>query len=130
MLMASFFVLLSVILPHHHREDGQACYALLQHIHDAETGGEDHADHSSSENTAGCDCNGHNPAFYTAMNHQYEHADVHLFLFPLLVFFDYIYPPEPRQGGTLTGNEQLLFTESLYDAWVVSATGLRAPPVA
>ena len=54
-------------------------------------------------------------------------VDIHLM--PLLVLFDYIYPPEPAFCGQLLDHENAPYIESLHDAWIVSASGLRAPPM-
>ena len=56
-------------------------------------------------------------------------GDVDIHLMPLLVLFDYIYPPEPAFYGQLLDHENALYIESLHDAWIVSASGLRAPPM-
>ena len=56
-------------------------------------------------------------------------GDVDIHLMPLLVLFDYIYPPEPAFCGQLLDHENAPYIESLHDTWIVSASGLRAPPM-
>ena len=125
MLIASLFVLLSVILPHHHRSDGMACYALVEHLHDADSS---EPPTSSSDHATDCGCNGHNPAFYSTANNLLDLTDAHIFLMPLLVLIDYIYPPEPLFCGDANSVFSNFYNALLYDSWIVSATGLRAPP--
>ena len=55
-------------------------------------------------------------------------GNVNQFLFPLLVLFDYINPPAPVFYKLLFENDRAYYIESLHDTWIVSASGLRAPP--
>ena len=46
-----------------------------------------------------------------------------------IFLIDYIYPPEPAFCGQLLDHENAPYIESLHDTWIVSASGLRAPPM-
>lgn len=121
MLVASIVVLLSVVMPHHHHPNGAPCYKSLttEATHDGHSNPESHD----------CGCNGHNVALYTSVLSHVTGGDVSLFLFPLLVLFDYIYPPELDFCGHLFVFEQAVYLESIHDTWISSASGLRAPPL-
>ena len=118
MLLVSIVMLISVVVPHHHHSNGLPCYKSLS----AEAA---HGGHGSSE-SHDCGCNGHNIALYT-FSHVTD-GNVNQFLFPLLVLFDYINPPVPVFYKLLFENDRAYYIESLHDTWIVSASGLRAPP--
>lgn len=121
MLMASILMLLSVMIPHHHHSNGMPCYKSLA-TETTETG--------HTENDAhGCCCNGHNMVFFSSLLSHAADTDVDLHLFPLLILFDYINPPEPAFCGQVIECKRAFYIESLHDTWIVSASGLRAPPV-
>ena len=110
MLLVSIVMLISVVVPHHHHSNGLA-----------------HGGHGSSE-SHDCGCNGHNIALYTSIFSHVTDGNVNQFLFPLLVLFDYINPPVPVFYKLLFENDRAYYIESLHDTWIVSASGLRAPP--
>lgn len=120
MLLVSIVMLMSVVVPHHHHSNGLPCYKSLS----AEAA---HGGHRSSE-SHDCGCNGHNIALYTSIFSHVTDGNVNQFLFPLLVLFDYINPPVPVFYKLLFENDRAYYIESLYDTWIVSASGLRAPP--
>ena len=66
---------------------------------------------------------------YQSLTTEKAQGDVDIHLMPLLVLFDYIYPPEPAFCGQLLDHENAPYIESLHDTWIVSASGLRAPPM-
>ena len=76
-----------------------------------------------------CGCDGHNLAYFSTHISHFMDGDVDIHLMPLLVLFDYIYPPEPAFCGQLLDHENAPYIESLHDTWIVSASGLRAPPM-
>lgn len=119
-LMASLLVLLSVVIPHHHHRDGMPCYKSLATE-------QEHGDQSADTHT--CACNGHNLAYFNAHASYFAGGDVDSHLMPLLILFDYIYPPEVNLVGQWSSKENAPYIESLHDTWIVSATGLRAPPM-
>lgn len=121
MLVASIMMLISVVVPHHHHSNGLPCYKWLS----TET---THGGHGS-ENPHDYSCNGHNVALYTSVQSHVLAADVSQLLFPLLILFDYINPPEPDFLGQLFESGPFVYIESLHDTWFASASGLRAPPV-
>ena len=82
-----------------------------------------------STDTHDCGCDGHNLAYFSTHISHFMDGDVDIHLMPLLVLFDYIYPPEPAFCGQLLDHENAPYIESLHDAWIVSASGLRAPPM-
>ena len=107
MLLVSIVMLMSVVVPHHHHSNGLPCYKSL-----------------SAEAAHG----GHNIALYTSIFSHVTDGNVNQFLFPLLVLFDYINPPVPVFYKLLFENDRAYYIESLHDTWIVSASGLRAPP--
>ena len=116
MLVASIIMLLSVVVPHHHHSNGMPCFkSLTEHNH-------------KSSSSHDCGCNGHNIALYTSIFSHVTDGNVNQFLFPLLVLFDYINPPVPVFYKLLFENDRAYYIESLHDTWIVSASGLRAPP--
>ncbi len=119
-LMAGILALLSVVLPHHHHRNGMPCYLSLT----AELA---HGDKSADTHDCGCD--GHNLAYFNASVSHVTDGGVNTHLMPLLVLFNYIYPPEPMFCGQFLDPRFALYIESLHDTWIVSATGLRAPPM-
>lgn len=120
MLVASIVMLLSVVIPHHHHSNGLPCYKSVKT--EAAHGG-----HGSS-NSHDCGCNGHNVALYTSLLTHITDVDMGHQLFPLLVLFDYINPPEPAFNGQFSEREQSFYIETLHGTWITSASGLRAPP--
>lgn len=120
MLVASIFMLLSVVLPHHHHSDGAPCYKLL--TTEASSG-----DHSGAEDHD-CGCNGHNIATFSSHQLHVMDVDANHYLVPLLTLFAYIYPPEPAFAGQFFDCSTAVYIESLHDTWISSASGLRAPP--
>ena len=116
MLLAGIVLLMSVIVPHHHHEDGFPCYKSLAESHHANT-------------THGCCCDGHNIAFFSSLQLHVTDMDANMHLFPLLVLFDYVNPPEPLLCDCSFHKESAVYIESLHDTWIVSASGLRAPPM-
>ncbi len=123
LLFTGFLILLSVTLPHHHHEDGHPCYCLS--MEDA-----DHPDHDGTGGEAAhdCTCNGHTIAFFSS-NAGHFSDDSDLFLFPIQILFDYITPAPPAFSGCSLFSAQAVYIESRHDVWIVSASGLRAPPL-
>ncbi|EJX06730.1 hypothetical protein EVA_05164 [gut metagenome] len=119
-LMASILVLLSVVIPHHHHRDGMPCYLSL-------TEEMQHGEQNSDPYD--CSCDGHNLAYLNTHTSFLMDSDAGIFLMPLLVLFDYINPIEPSIPGQHLYGDWSLYIESLHDQWIVSATGLRAPPM-
>lgn len=115
LLLVSLVMLISVIMPHHHHSDGMACYKPLTEAH-----------HTSGSH--GCGCDGHNLAFLTSFHSASTDLASSHCLFPLFILYDYIYPPTPTFVEQLFGRERAVYIESLHDTWIVSASGLRAPP--
>ena len=95
-LMAGILALLSVVIPHHHHRDGMPCYQSL-------TAEQAHGDKSTDTHDCGCD--GHNLAYFSTHISHFMDGDVDIHLMPLLVLFDYIYPPEPAFCGQLLDHE-------------------------
>lgn len=95
-LMAGILALLSVVIPHHHHRDGMPCYQSL-------TAEQAHGDKSTDTHDCGCD--GHNLAYFSTHISHFMDGDVDIHLMPLLVLFDYIYPPEPVFCGQLLDHE-------------------------
>lgn len=120
MLLAGILVLLSVVVPHHHHGNGMPCYQMLM----TETTQDNH----SSGEGHDCDCSGHNLVFNSSLELHATDGDALQYLFPLLVLFDYMYPPEIGFHGQLFGWERSVYMESLHDMWSTRAVGLRAPP--
>lgn len=118
MLMVSIMMLFSVIIPHHHHSNGLPCYTFV-----TEQGSDNH------DNTSDTACNGHNIALYTSVLTHATDGDVVQYLFPLLVVFDYINPPDPDFCRQLAKRDRTFYIESLHDTWIASASGLRAPPM-
>lgn len=116
LLLASMVMLLSVIVPHHHHRDGMPCYKPLTTAHQT---GDSH----------GCGCEGHGLFFLNASQSVVTDVDAGPYLFPLLVLFDYIYPPEPAFYEQRWNREKAVYIESLHDTWIASASGRRGPPV-
>jgi hypothetical protein len=121
MLLVSIVLLFSVVIPHHHHDDGMPCYKSLFSANSYCHSQEDSDSHD-------CGCNGHNVALYTSLFVHIDNSDVHPFLFPLLILFDYINPPEPSLSKLLVDKERAFYIESLHDTWIKAASGLRAPP--
>ena len=109
-LMAGILALLSVVIPHHHHRDGMPCYQSL-------TAEQAHGDKSTDTHDCGCD--GHNLAYFSTHISHFMDGDVDIHLMPLLVLFDYIYPPEPAFCGQLLDHENAPYIESLHDTWIV-----------
>lgn len=120
MLLVSIVVLMSVVIPHHHHSNGLPCYQSLF----AEAGQGGHEGPGSHD----CGCHGHNVALYTSIFSHSTDGNASQFLFPLLVLFDYINPPAPVFYKLLFENDRTCYVESLHGTWIVSASGLRAPP--
>lgn len=120
MLLAGIVLLVSVVVPHHHHSNGLPCYRSLT----AEASHDGHDGHDGHD----CGCNGHNIALYTSLLSHATHVEPDQFLFPLLILFDYINPPVPLFYKLLFENERACYIESLHGAWIISASGLRAPP--
>lgn len=116
MLLATMVMLLSVILPHHHHGNGMPCYKSLTTAHQP---GDSHD----------CGCEGHGLFFLNASQSVVADADAGPYLVPLLVLFDYIYPPEPAFYVQLWSREKAVYIESLHDTWIASASGRRGPPM-
>lgn len=125
MLVASILMLLSVVVPHHHHSDGLPCYHSIaaEAVH-----GDSTEVPSERPDAHDCGCNGHNIALHTSVLSHVTDGDVSQYLFPLLIVFDYINPPQPELTGLRFGSEQAVYIESLHDTWISSASGLRAPP--
>lgn len=119
-LVAGIFMLLSVVIPHHHHRAGTPCYQSL-------TTEDAHGDKSTD--THDCSCDGHNLAYFNSLISHVTDGDTHLYLMPLFVLFDYIYPPEPAFYESPSYRANAFYVESLHGTWIVSATGLRAPPM-
>ena len=120
MLVASIFMLLSVVLPHHHHKDGAPCYKWLT----TEASAESHADTESHD----CGCNGHNVALFSSLQLHLTDMDTCHFLMPLLTLFAYNYSLQPAFISQFFGCSHAIYIESLHDTWISSASGLRAPP--
>ena len=118
-LMAGILMLLSVVVPHHHHRDGMPCYHSLM--------AEQEQDGSCAD-TYGCGCDGHNLAYFHSSSNQMTDGDVDSHWVPLLVLFDYVYPPELAFFTQVLGRERPWYIESSHDTWIVEASGLRAPP--
>lgn len=119
-LLASMLMLLSVVIPHHHHTDGLPCYSSVA----TEMA---HGDDSSTAHD--CGCNGHNIAFNSVVQSHFTDGDVTQYLLPLLILFDYTNPLEPQFASQSFMRERAVYIESLHDIWIVSASGLRAPPI-
>ncbi|MDD2952396.1 MAG: hypothetical protein PHC95_04440 [Parabacteroides sp.] len=119
-LLAGILALLSVVIPHHHHRDGMPCYESL-------TAEQAHGDKSADTHDCGCD--GHNLAYFSTHISHFTDGGVDMHLMPLLILFDYIYPSELASQGQLLDSENAPYIESLHDTWIVSASGLRAPPM-
>ena len=115
-LTASFFLLLSVAIPHHHRSNGLPC---IEWIFGAA------ADHHSHQHTGDTGCTDHNQALnQTIDKHTIEHQ-LNTILTPIFTLFEY-------SGSTnfllLFNREESIYIEFLHDTWLCKAKGLRAPP--
>lgn len=119
-LMASIVALLSVVIPHHHHKDGMPCYISLD---------EEMQHDEQSTDPHDCSCDGHNLAYLNSHTSFSTDSDAGVILMPLLVLFDYINPPEASLSWQHIYGDGTLYIESLQDQWIVSATGLRAPPM-
>ena len=121
MLLCSFIVLLSVLVPHHHHSDGSACY-----VFQLDDSGEGHTHHNDMHT---CECNGHNLFFSNHSVSQQIDQDMDLMLHPILFLFEYLNPLADLfhwwQDWEFTPT---IYLESLHGVWIVKATGLRAPP--
>lgn len=120
LLIAGVIMLLSVVAPHHHHRDGTPCYDSL-------TTESAHGDKSAD--THDCSCDGHNLAYFNSLISHVTDGSAHQYLMPLLVLFDYIYPPGPVFYERQFYRENTIYVESLRGTWIVNATGLRAPPM-
>lgn len=121
MLLTGILVLLSVVMPHHHHSNGMPCYLVLAAEAQADNS------HAASEGHD-CDCSGHNPVFTSSFELHATDGDVGQYLYPLLVLFDYMYPPEIAFHRLFFERERSVYIESLHDTWIARAAGLRAPP--
>lgn len=122
-LMASFLVLLSVVVPHHHHADGSPCYEWLwkgvssdSHTHSQES---DH-DHAT-------DCT-HSQALKPAIEKHVVSDDIHLWLSSLFSLFYLLCQHGPDCLCGLFEISQTIYQETLHASWIPRATGLRAPP--
>lgn len=122
---ASILLLLSVIVPHHHHDDGMPCYRWIFEL-SADSAQGDAVPEEAASHQHDCGCVGHNQALFSSLEH---HAVSEQYLIPLLVLFDFINPPELFTSSLIYSRERAFYVESLHDAWVVRAAGLRAPPV-
>ncbi|HIX21470.1 MAG TPA: hypothetical protein H9984_03825 [Candidatus Parabacteroides faecavium] len=122
-LIASFLVLLSVIVPHHHHADGSPCYEWLWYgaASDAHTHshGGDH-DHAT-------DCT-HNQALKPAIEKHVVGEDIHLWLVPIFSFFYLLRRQDSDWLSALFEQGRTVYQETLYTSWIPRAKGLRAPP--
>lgn len=116
MLLVGVVMMLSVIIPHHHHRDGVPCYKPLTEAH-------------HSHDSHGCGCEGHGLFFLNVSQSIVANADAGPYLFPLLILFNYIYPPEPAFYEQLWNREKAVYIESLHDTWIASASGRRGPPL-
>lgn len=121
MLLISIFVLLSVVIPHHHHSNVMPCYDSLT----TEAMADD--SHATSEEYD-CDSSGHQLVFTSSFVSHATDGAVEQCLYPLLVLFDYMYPPEIAFSRQLFDLKRSAYIESLHDAWIARAVGLRAPP--
>ena len=119
-LMAGILALISVVVPHHHHRDGMPCYKVLT---------DEQSQDSTRSDTHHCSCDGHNLAYLNIGASSSVSGDVMHHLVPLSLLFDYVYPPEPAFRGQLLYRGYILYVEALRDSWIVSASGLRAPPM-
>lgn len=119
MLLCSFILLLSVILPHHHHSDGRACYHPQQMEQPAD---------SHSGDAHDCTCSGHHLFVSNAHSGQSADGGGGCLLVPLLILFDYINPLLTVACRQLPDHRQTVYVESLHGVWIAEATGLRAPP--
>lgn len=124
MFMASIIMMLSVTLPHHHHDDGLPCYRSLQ------TEINEHTEHShTNDKNHDCGCNGHNAVVYASVLSHLTDGDVHQYLMPLLVMFNYIYPPQPQTFTLFSTHRYIAYIDPVKDVWITETLGLRAPPV-
>lgn len=119
-LMAGILALLSVVIPHHHHRDGMPCYQSL-------TAEQAHGDKSADTHDCGCD--GHNLAYFSTHISHFMDGDVDIHLMPLLVLFDYIYPPEPAFCGQLLDHENAPYIGVAARHLDSECLGTRAPPM-
>ena len=121
--IASFLVLLSVIVPHHHHADGSPCYEWLWYgaASDAHTHshGGDH-DHAT-------DCT-HNQALKPAIEKHVVGEDIYLWLVPIFSFFYLLRRQDSDWLSALFEQGRTVYQETLHTSWIPRAKGLRAPP--
>lgn len=115
-LAASFLLLLSVAIPHHHHSNGLPC---IEWIFGAS------ADHHSHPHTEDTGCTDHNQALnLTIDKHVIEH-DLNVLLCPLFTLYEYT---NPQPSFSFFNSNSSIYIESLHDFWIGKAKGLRAPP--
>lgn len=123
MLAASIWMLLSVIVPHHHHADGMpCCFPMTEQGMDPD---DEEADHADAHD---CNCEGHNLAILSGSSTLLHGSDMQVFWVPLQTLFDYLDPTLALSPRAQFGEEEAVFIESLHGVWVASAAGLRAPP--
>jgi len=123
MLVCSFLMLLSVIVPHHHHADGLPCYRILTEG-TADPDDPDMNHHASHE----CGCDGHNIAVFTSVVSHITDGNEIQHLFVLQTLFDHIYSYQYHFIGKFFSVLADRIIESLYSSGFVSVNLLRAPP--
>ena len=125
LLMASLFVLLSVVLPHHHHMDGTPCYEWLWQGDDISN--QHHHTHDSSHEA---DCSGHNQALNpTIEKHVIDNNPSHFLQISLFSLLYTLYPDQHRFLLSLLSQQYWdNYPELLYISWLPEGVGLRAPP--
>lgn len=120
LLVSSFLIPLSFIIPHHHHSDGTFCFSLTQ---TEKSQHEEEGHHESGK----CNCVGYNQATRTAIQSPTENVSFGLFLIPLLLLFSYTSPVFLLSDLFLSWR-RAVYKESLHDKWISRSIGLRAPP--
>ncbi len=124
LLVASLFVLLSVILPHHHHQDGTPCYEWLWQGDNACD--QHHHAHDSSHDM---DCSGHNQALnLTIEKHVIDNNPSHFLQISLYSLLYFLYPDKQDLLSFLYQQWWDNYPESFYISWLPEGVGLRAPP--